>query len=72
VKRLWDRLVIRFWRRRQQLVDLMILWPSLCERAAIGDARRAFRAHMQIDPAYRHLTDAERDAFVARLPAPTP
>lgn len=66
---LWDRLVIRFWRKRQQAIDLDVLWPSVRQQAYdLDTARRAFRMHMQSDAAYSYMSDAERDEYAAHLP----
>lgn len=70
---LWDRLIIRFWRKRQQAVDLDTLWPALCQQTGdLDTARRAFRKHMEDDPAYGYMTEVERNEYAARLSAPPP
>lgn len=63
------RWVRGLWKARQREIDAQILWPSIREQAeSLGYARFAFRAHMEMDPAYSDMTGAERDSYAQSLP----
>lgn len=68
MKKVWRWLMIHVWWHRRHVSDLYILWPAIREKTSDLDAaRKLFRKHMELDPAYAYMTDAQRDAYVARL-----
>jgi hypothetical protein len=62
-------LLARWWNKRRRNIDVQTLWPQCLENAGSREvARRAFRLHMQLDPAYSDLSDDEKDMFLETLP----
>jgi hypothetical protein len=60
--------LLLWWKRRQQKMDLALLWPvCLQECKTEDDAKAIFRFHMDIDPAYNRMTAREKDAYVEEL-----
>ena len=63
------RWIVARWRRHQRWTDVSILWPSCIEGAVDrAHAEMAFRLHMELDPAYSDMDEAERERFVRELP----
>jgi hypothetical protein len=63
------RWLIRHWHASQRRTDIDFLWPS-CRTVAEGNlshARMAFRLHVSLDPAWKCLTDEERDQIIEGL-----
>jgi hypothetical protein len=52
--------VTRWWKKRQRMIDLDILWP-VCKAKAhdIEHARQAFLLHAKLDPAWQDMTEWE-------------
>jgi hypothetical protein len=52
--------VKRWWRKRQRLIDLELLWPVCKARARdIEHARQAFLLHAKLDSAWQDVTEQE-------------
>jgi hypothetical protein len=64
---LWA-LIVTWWRRRQRMVDIEVLWPILLREAGDLDrARAAFAFHAMNDPAWLCLGEERVLAFINRL-----
>lgn len=59
----------RWWRKRQRLIDLDVLWPACRDQAAsLYVARSAFRQHCISDPAWTKDFDLiQIEQIVGRL-----
>lgn len=59
----------RWWRRRLHHIDIDILWPQLQSIATDrAHAKAAFRRHMELDPSYDGMDEAQKQAFMDQLP----
>ena len=59
----------RWMTRKLREADREQLWPQLVEESRNRAlAERAFRTHMDIDPAYHGLTAEQKQAFLEQLP----
>ena len=62
-------LLSRWWNRRRREIDVQVLWPQCLRQAGSREvAKRAFRTHMELDPAYSDMSDDEKDMFLETLP----
>jgi hypothetical protein len=61
-------LILAWWRRRQRMTDLEILWPICLEQATdIDHARAAFAMHCFQDPAWLALGEDRMIEFIESL-----
>jgi hypothetical protein len=60
IARLWN-----WWRR---CVDIAVLWPAISSEPDRQLAEMAFRVHMEMDPAYDDLDEAQKQKFLEELP----
>lgn len=61
--------LLKWWKRRQRNIDLLILWPQCRRQASNLDlAKAAFLRHALIDNAWSDLTPQEIAGIVDNLP----
>ncbi len=63
-------MIWRLWHAIQRQIDIRMLWPAILD-GADGNrqtALTAFRVHMQLDEAYRGMSEDEKQAFLRNLP----
>jgi hypothetical protein len=61
-------LIQAWWRRRQRMVDMDVLWPILLQEAGDLDrAKAAFAFHAINDPAWLCLGEERLRAFIDQL-----
>lgn len=64
-----ENLVVRWWHQRLRRMDIEFLWAQLLRESRNREnALSAFRMHMNLDPLYAGMDDAEKDRFVEKLP----
>lgn len=62
-------MIWHWWRRIQRHADIVFLWETIAERTQDRDgAEAAFRLHMEMDPAYDGMSEAEKQKFLKELP----
>jgi hypothetical protein len=61
-------LIVMWWRHRQRMVDMDVLWPILLrETGDLDRAKAAFAFHATNDPAWMCLGEERVLAFIATL-----
>jgi hypothetical protein len=61
-------LIVMWWRHRQRMVDMDVLWPILLrETGDLDRAKAAFAFHAINDPAWMCLGEERVRAFIATL-----
>lgn len=59
---------LEWWRARRRRIDIEVLWPQLKRTAASPfRARQAFALHVNGDPAWRALDEAEVKSIIDGL-----
>lgn len=59
----------RWWRQRQQKIDVAVLWPEFARRASSREeAEKLFHLYMIMDAAYEGMSYSDKKSFLKELP----
>jgi hypothetical protein len=68
IERFGGRFILAPINQRNRSIDIDVLWPILRDRAESLDmAKNAFRLHVSVDSAWRHVSPVEIDTIMGKL-----